>query len=158
MTEKEILDLISAFGASGLAEMDYAAGDSRLSLSKYPRAAREAQAAPAVHVAPAAPLPPSPPPSAAAHPAPAAPAASANGHAVLPSPIVATFYRSPGPDVPPFVEQGKKVKAGQTLCILEAMKVMNEFTAEFDMEIVRVLPENGKMVEYGQPLFEVRRV
>ncbi len=157
MTEKEILDLISAFGASGLAEMDYAAGDSRLSLSRYPRAAREAQTAPASHAAPPAPLPASPAPSAGTHAA-AAPTAASNGNEVLLSPIVATFYRSPGPDVPPFVEQGKKVKAGQTLCILEAMKVMNEFIADYDMEIVRVLPENGKMVEYSQPLFEVRRV
>ena len=72
------------------------------------------------------------------------------------SPIVGTFYRSVSPDTPPFVQEGDKVKKGDVLCIIEAMKVMNEFEAEYDMEIVSVLVENSQLVEYGQSLFEVR--
>lgn len=77
---------------------------------------------------------------------------------IITSPIVATFYRSSSPDAPPFVEVGTKVKAGQTLCILEAMKMMNHLEAEFDCEILSVKAENGDMVEYGQALFEVKRL
>ncbi len=83
--------------------------------------------------------------------------ASASDLEVIKSPLVGTFYRAPSPDSPPFVEEGKKVKSGQTLCILEAMKVMNELTAEFDCEIVNILVENAALVEYGTPLFEVKK-
>ncbi len=72
------------------------------------------------------------------------------------APIVGTFYRSAGPDTPPFVQEGDKMKKGDVLCIIEAMKVMNEFEAEYDMEIVSILVENSHLVEYGQALFEVR--
>ena len=71
------------------------------------------------------------------------------------SPIVGTFYRASNPDAPPFVQVGDIVKKGDTLCILEAMKVMNELEAEFDMEIVSILVETSTLVEYGQPLFSV---
>ena len=71
--------------------------------------------------------------------------------------MVGTFYRAPAPDAPPFVDVGAKVKKGQTLCILEAMKLMNELEVEFDCEIVKILVENGKMVEFGTPLFEVKK-
>jgi acetyl-CoA carboxylase biotin carboxyl carrier protein len=77
---------------------------------------------------------------------------------VIRAPIVGTFYRAPAPDAPPFVERGARAKKGQTLCILEAMKLMNEFQAEFDLSVVNILAENGKMVEFGTPLFEVRRI
>ncbi|MFQ3547721.1 MAG: acetyl-CoA carboxylase biotin carboxyl carrier protein [Termitinemataceae bacterium] len=77
---------------------------------------------------------------------------------LITSPIVATFYRSPSPDTAPFVDVGTKVKAGQTLCILEAMKMMNHLEAEFDCEILAIKANNGDMVEYGQPLFEVKRL
>jgi len=74
------------------------------------------------------------------------------------APLVGTFYRAPAPDAPPFVEKGDTVKKGKPLCILEAMKLMNEYQAEFDLEIVAILVDNGNMVEFGAPLFEVRRV
>ncbi|MCA1949502.1 MAG: acetyl-CoA carboxylase biotin carboxyl carrier protein [Treponema sp.] len=77
---------------------------------------------------------------------------------IITSPIVATFYRASSPDAPPFVEVGSKVKAGQTLCILEAMKMMNHLEAEFDCEILSIKAENGSLVEYGQALFEVKRL
>jgi acetyl-CoA carboxylase biotin carboxyl carrier protein len=73
------------------------------------------------------------------------------------SPIVATFYSAPGPDAPPYVKPGSKVKAGQTLCILEAMKMMNHLEAEFDCEIVEVHVSSDDLVEYGQALFTVKR-
>ncbi len=69
------------------------------------------------------------------------------------SPIVGTFYRSPSPDAPPFVEAGLRVKKGQVLCIIEAMKLMNEIESEADGIIVKALVENGQPVEYGEPLF-----
>ncbi len=71
------------------------------------------------------------------------------------SPIVGTFYRSPSPDAEPFVEIGARVKKGQVLCIIEAMKLMNEIESEIDGVIVRILVENGHPVEYGEPLFMI---
>ncbi len=71
------------------------------------------------------------------------------------SPMVGTFYRAPSPDAPPFVEEGDSVRKGQTLCIIEAMKMMNEIEAEVAGRIVRILCENAQAVEYGQPLMVV---
>ena len=78
-----------------------------------------------------------------------------NGYAEITSPMVGTFYRSPSPDKPPFVDVGDRVKEGDTVCIIEAMKLMNDMPAEISGKIVRVLVENGTTVEYGQPLFLV---
>lgn len=77
---------------------------------------------------------------------------------IIASPIVGTFYEAMSPEQPPLVNVGQKINKGEVVCIVEAMKLMNEISAEFDCEIVSVLSENGKMVEYGQPLFKVRRV
>lgn len=74
------------------------------------------------------------------------------------SPIVGTFYRSPSPDAPPFVDVGTKIKKGQVLCIIEAMKLMNEIESEVDGVVVRILVENGQPVEYGEPLFLIEPV
>lgn len=74
------------------------------------------------------------------------------------SPIVGTFYSSPSPDAPAFVKVGEQVKNGQTVCILEAMKLMNEIQSEFDCEIEAVLVSNEQKVEYGQPLFRVKKL
>lgn len=74
---------------------------------------------------------------------------------VVASPIVGTFYGSPGPDAKPFVSIGSKVKKGDVLCIIEAMKLMNEIVSEVDGEIVEILAGNEQMVEYGQPLFRI---
>jgi len=73
------------------------------------------------------------------------------------SPFVGTFYRSPGPDSAPFVDAGSKIKKGQVLCIIEAMKLMNEIPSEVDGVIVQVHVENGQPVEYGEPLFKIRQ-
>ena len=74
------------------------------------------------------------------------------------SPMVGTFYAAPSPDSPPFVKAGDTVRKGQTLCILEAMKIMNELEAEFDCKILEVLVEDGEPVEYDKPLFRVERL
>jgi acetyl-CoA carboxylase biotin carboxyl carrier protein len=76
--------------------------------------------------------------------------------AIIKSPIVGTFYRAPDPDSKPFAEVGQMVKAGQVLCIIEAMKLMNEINAECDGEIVKVYVENGRAVHYGERLFAIR--
>jgi acetyl-CoA carboxylase biotin carboxyl carrier protein len=105
---------------------------------------------------------------AAAHPAvaaaPVAAAAGATDAPVAPdadgtlvrSPIVGTFYRSPDPNSPPFVSVGDAIKVGQVLCIIEAMKLMNEIEAEMVGEVTRIHPENGQPVQYGDPLFTIR--
>ena len=90
-----------------------------------------------------------------------APAAAATPVAegdVFLSPMVGTFYRSPSPDAEPFAEVGDRIKAEAPLCIIEAMKVMNEIKAEFAAEIVALLVENGQTVEFGQPLFRLKRL
>jgi oxaloacetate decarboxylase alpha subunit len=90
----------------------------------------------------------------AAAPAPA-PAAAASNQVKVTSPIVGTFYRSSSPDKPAYVEIGDTVKKGQVLCIIEAMKLMNEIESEAAGKVVQVLVENGQPVEYGQPLFVI---
>jgi acetyl-CoA carboxylase biotin carboxyl carrier protein len=111
----------------------------------------------AVPVASAAPV--SAPPAAA--PAPAAPppkAETSDGNvSYITSPFVGTFYRSPGPDAAAFVEAGTRVKKGQVLCIVEAMKLMNEIESEIEGTVVQVLVENGHPVEYGEPLFKIKQ-
>ena len=97
-----------------------------------------------------------------AAPAPSAPAAAVEPDeesvelAVVKSPIVGTFYRSPEPGAPPFVEIGQRVKKDQVLCIIEAMKLMNEITSEYEGEIVSAYVENGKPVQYGERLFAIK--
>jgi acetyl-CoA carboxylase biotin carboxyl carrier protein len=99
----------------------------------------------------------------AAAPAPAAPAAQAVPSAEAPdsrvvvvnSPIVGTFYRSPTPDSPAYIEVGDVVKKGQVLCVIEAMKLMNEIEAEVSGKVVKIVPDNAQPVEYAEPLFHI---
>jgi acetyl-CoA carboxylase biotin carboxyl carrier protein len=85
-----------------------------------------------------------------------APAAAGEGAHVVTSPIVGTFYRAPSPDADPFVEVGSRVKKGQVLCIIEAMKLMNEIESDADGVVAQVYPQNAQAVEYGEPLFAIR--
>jgi acetyl-CoA carboxylase biotin carboxyl carrier protein len=127
---------------------------------------RKAGAAPvyaAAHMAgTAVPVPLAPPAAAASAPAiPAATGAAAEAEepvdlAVVKSPIVGTFYRAPEPGAPAFVEIGQRVKKDQVLCIIEAMKLMNEITSEYDGELVTAYIENGKPVQYGERLFAIK--
>lgn len=120
--------------------------------------------APAAGSAPAASAAPAP---AAPEPAPPATAEAPGGEEpdeddipegahVLTSPIVGTFYRASAPDADPYVEEGDRVKKGQVLCIVEAMKLMNEIESDVDGTVVRILPENAQPVEFGEPLFAIQ--
>jgi acetyl-CoA carboxylase biotin carboxyl carrier protein len=124
------------------------------------RITKRAAAPPAAHsavpVAAHAPAVAPSPPAAAPEPAAAAPADAENLERVV-SPMVGTFYRAPSPDAPPFVEVGSQVAPGQTICIIEAMKLMNEITSEVAGSIRRVLVENAQPVEFGQPLFLIEK-
>jgi len=112
---------------------------------------------PAVQLQTAGQVPAAALPHSTAHAAPpAAPAGDEVELAVVKSPIVGTFYRSPEPGAPSFVEIGQRVKKDQVLCIIEAMKLMNEITSEYDGEIVSAYVENGKPVQYGERLFAIK--
>ena len=119
-----------------------------------------APAPPAVPAAPASQAPAATAPAAPAATSPAAAAEEADTTAVelavVKSPIVGTFYRSPEPGAAAFVEVGDRVKKDQVLCIIEAMKLMNEITSEYDGEIASIYVENGKPVQYGERLFAIR--
>jgi acetyl-CoA carboxylase biotin carboxyl carrier protein len=99
------------------------------------------------------------PPPAAVHSAPPTEKAAkpAEPGAVLTSPFVGTFYRAPSPEAPPFVEAGQTVRKGQVVCIVEAMKLMNEIESEFDGKVLEILVKNAEHVEYGQPLFRIEK-
>ena len=149
--------LIEAVDESGIDSLEIARGGTRIRINKTPPPAPVSAAA---HAAPAAaPAPPAAPAPAAAPAAPAegAPAASAPaGNLVdVKSPMVGTFYRAPAPEAPSYVEVGSRVNRGQTLCILEAMKLMNELPAEVNGTVREICVENGEPVEYGQVLFRL---
>ena len=141
---KKLIDLVEE---SGIAEIEVTEGEEKVRISR-------ATAAQPVFAAPAAIAPVAAAPVAAA-PAPAVSAAPAvrDLSNAQKSPMVGTFYRAPGPNAPAFVEIGQQVKAGDTLCIIEAMKLMNEIEAEKSGVIKEILVDNGTPVEYGEPLF-----
>ncbi|MBF1350008.1 MAG: acetyl-CoA carboxylase biotin carboxyl carrier protein [Neisseria lactamica] len=139
---KKLIDLVEE---SGIAEIEVTEGEEKVRITRTTAAAAPVYAAPA----PAAAVPVAAP---AAAPAAAAPAARDLSNAQK-SPMVGTFYRAPGPNAAAFVEVGQQVKAGDTLCIIEAMKLMNEIEAEKSGVVKEILVENGTPVEYGEPLF-----
>jgi acetyl-CoA carboxylase biotin carboxyl carrier protein len=106
----------------------------------------------------AAPMPVAAAPAASAAAPAAAPAAAASNHKAVTSPMVGTFYRSPAPDADPFVEVGDLVEVGQTVCIIEAMKLMNEIEADVKGRVVQILLDNAQPVEFGQKLFLIEPV
>lgn len=148
MKMSDIRTLAELVEKHGLTALDYAEGEAHIRIERTP-----APVAAAVPVAPAAP---------AAAPAPAAEpvkdedaGADFNAAKMVLSPMVGVFYASPSPSDPPFVTVGSKVKKGDVLCIIEAMKLMNEITAEEDGEIIDICAANGSVVEYGQILFKL---
>ena len=144
---KKLIDLVEE---SGIAEIEVTEGEEKVRITRSLAAPQPVYAAaPAVAAAPA-------PAAAAAAPvaaagAPAAPARHLSKAQT--SPMVGTFYRAPGPNAPVFVEVGQSVNAGDTLCIIEAMKLMNEIEAERSGVVKEILVENGQPVEFGEPLF-----
>ena len=150
MDLEKIEGLVKIIENSSLTEFTYKEGDMKITMSKLDH--------PPVVVTGSA-------PTAAASPA-AAPVGEAakveteeeDEKLYIVSPIVGPFYSAPAPDAPAFVKVGDQVKNGQTVCILEAMKLMNEIQSEFDCEIEAVLVSNEQKVEYGQPLFRVKKL
>jgi acetyl-CoA carboxylase biotin carboxyl carrier protein len=148
---KKLIDLVQE---SGIAELEITEGEEKVKIVKggavsiTPAAAATLGLAAAPAPAEARPAAPSAP----AAPPVAEPAAGQEGH-VVKAPMVGTFYRSASPDAKPFVEVGQTIKEGQTICIIEAMKLMNEIEADASGVVKAVLVENGQPVEYGQPLF-----
>lgn len=141
---KKLIDLVEQ---SGIAELEITEGEEKVRISRGGRGSVQAGALEPLAAATEA------MPAARAEPAPAAPA-EPEGF-VVKSPMVGTFYRASAPDAKPFVEVGQSVGVGDVLCIIEAMKLMNEIEAEHAGTIRTVLVENGQPVEYGQPLFVI---
>jgi acetyl-CoA carboxylase biotin carboxyl carrier protein len=164
MNQKEIKELIELLVEKDITEFELERGDMKVHVK------RGNSAAPVVHVAPAVTMAQAFPASAA----PSAPAAQSTSAAtsasavpaadaadadlrVIKSPIVGTYYEAPSPGTPPFVKVGDAVKEGQVLCIIEAMKLMNEIEAEVSGVVAKMFVANGSPVEYGMPLFGIRK-
>ena len=157
MDLNDVKELISLLESSELSELEIEEEGRRIRLTKKQEAYLPAQTIPV----PAAPAPTAP--VAAASPAAPAAAESASettladeGLVSVDSPMVGTFYLSPAPGEPPYVQVGDAVSADQTVCIVEAMKIMNEVAAKVAGKVERILVENGEPVEFGQPLFAIR--
>lgn len=144
MDLRKLKTLIDLVADSGIAELEITEGEGKVRIVKFSQTS-----APVPMVA--APVQAAAAPAAAAAAAPA-PAVVPQGHQVK-APMVGTFYRSPNPNAPAFVEVGQTVKEGDPLCIIEAMKLLNEIEADKSGVIKEILVENGEPVEYGQPLF-----
>ena len=144
MDLRKIKTLIELVENSGIAELEIKEGEEFVRISRSSSAVQHVYAAPQQHAAPAA-------PAAVAAAVPAAPAAP-EGH-VVKSPMVGSFYRSPSPGAKSFVDIGQSVNVGDTLCIIEAMKLLNEIEADHSGVIKAILVESGQAVEFGQPLF-----
>ena len=159
----ELRELITLMRENGLAELELEREDFRVRLRRDsagptapPPLHFELASQPATNLTPAP--APAPPPSAPAAPdthATTAASADQDVH-VITSPIVGTFYRTPSPSADPFVKIGSNVEPETVVCIIEAMKLMNEIQAETTGEVVKIYPENGQPVEYGEPLFGIK--
>jgi acetyl-CoA carboxylase biotin carboxyl carrier protein len=148
----EIKQILALVKEHELAEFELAHQDFKIRIRKDSGVVVTAMPAPAAAPAPVAAAPQAPAPAAAA------PAAAIEGDelAVVTSPIVGTFYTAPEPGAKAFAQVGDVVRKGQVLCIIEAMKLMNEIESEYDGELVKVYVENGKPVQYGERLFAIR--
>lgn len=151
MDIRKVKKLIELLEESGIDELEIREGEESVRISRHSKTPAQPYYAPA----------PAPVAAPVAAPAPAAPVAAEapsapalNGH-VVKSPMVGTFYRTPAPTSPAFVEVGKTVKVGDTICIVEAMKMMNHIEAEVSGTIESILVENGQPVEFDQPLFTI---
>ncbi|MGU9859661.1 acetyl-CoA carboxylase biotin carboxyl carrier protein [Pseudomonas sp. LF245] len=150
MDIRKVKKLIELLEESGIDELEIKEGEESVRISRHSKTPAQQFYAPQMQ-APA----PAAAPAAPAAAAPAAPAAPVLNGFVVKSPMVGTFYRTPAPTSPAFVEVGQSVKVGDTICIVEAMKMMNHITAEKAGVIESILVENGQPVEYDQPLFTI---
>jgi len=162
MELKELKELLKAFDKSQSQILELETGKFRIYLDKnrtFPDGASTATPQLQSQSSPQSPQStPSPTPSTSASSKSASTDSPKEEGEIISSPMVGTFYQAPSPDSPPYVRVGDRVKKGQTLCIIEAMKIMNELEAEFDCEILEVLVEDGQPVEFDTPLFRVKRV
>ena len=152
MDIRKVKKLIELLEESGIAEIEISEGEESVRISRYP----QGMAIAAPHVLASMPAPPAAPSPAAAPagaPAPAAPAANAEN--IVTAPMVGTFYAAPAPGAKAFVQVGEEVKAGDVLCIIEAMKMMNQIESDKAGRVASVLARNGEPVEFGQPLFVI---
>ncbi|HEX9594100.1 MAG TPA: acetyl-CoA carboxylase biotin carboxyl carrier protein [bacterium] len=147
LTSKDIRELIRILSRTDVEELELERAGERLRLRRFSRGAAANPPPGEVQVAATTPAPATPP----ATPEPA----EEKGQETITSPIVGTYYRAPAPEASPFVQEGDTVKAGQTLCIIEAMKLMNEVEAERPCRILRCLVEDATPVEYGEVLFVI---
>jgi acetyl-CoA carboxylase biotin carboxyl carrier protein len=153
---RKVKKLIELLEESGIAEIEIKEGEEAVRISRMPTGGVVTHVAPALMQAPAAMAAPAAAPvaAAAAGAAPAVPARRANEHVVA-APMVGTFYASASPGAKPFVEIGSEVKEGQVLCIIEAMKMMNQIESDKSGKITAIMATNGDPVEFGQPLFVI---
>ncbi len=149
MDIRKVKKLIELVEESGISELEITEGEESVRISRAVPVA-----APVAYAAAPAPVAAAPVAAAPVAAAPAAEPAAPSGHLVK-SPMVGSFYRSPKPEAPSFVEVGTQVTVGQTLCIIEAMKMMNEITADKAGTIKTILADNGDSIEFDQPLFEI---
>ena len=155
MDIRKVKKLIELLEESGIAEIEIKEGEESVRISRMPTGQFMTQMAPAMMLpAPAAAAPIAAPLAATTGGAPAAPARRANEH-VVPAPMVGTFYAAATPGAKPFVEIGSEVKEGQVLCIIEAMKMMNQIESDKTGKITAIMATNGDPVEFGQPLFVI---
>lgn len=151
---ESLKEIVKVAKEQGVAELSVEAKDFKVSVNFATAPAQihhvQPMAAPIAHVAPSAPTP-------APVAAPKAAAATDAGLHIVKSPFVGTFYASPSPGKPIYVKVGDKVKVGQPLCVLEAMKIMNEIDSDVNGEIVEICIENESLCEFGQPLFKIRK-
>jgi acetyl-CoA carboxylase biotin carboxyl carrier protein len=156
MNMDEVRELIALMRDNGLTELEIEGEEFRVRLR---RDSVPSGSAPHAAVPVPTPVPEAAPAAAPTQPAPQAPAEATSPEQdlhIIPSPIVGTFYRSPSPSADPFVKIGSNVEHETVVCIIEAMKLMNEIQAEATGEVVKIYVENGQPVEYGQPLFGIR--
>ena len=154
MDIRKVKKLIELLEESGIAEIEIKEGEESVRISRH--GTLPAIQAPVQYALPAsAPAPAAAPVAAAPAAAPAATPAAARTENAVTAPMVGTYYASPSPGAKAFVEIGSEVKAGQTLCIIEAMKMMNQIESDRTGKVVAILASNGEPVEFGQPLFIV---
>ena len=154
MDIRKVKKLIELLEESGIAEIEISEGEESVRISRYPQGMTVAHGGLLPTALPAMPASPAQPAAPAAQaPAQAAPAPSADNS--ITAPMVGTFYASPAPGAKPFVQVGDEIKVGQVLCIIEAMKMMNQIESEKEGRIAAILARNGEPVEFGQPLFTV---
>jgi len=148
MDIRKVKKLIELLEESGIAEIEIKEGEESVRISRGPTGPVQQVYTTAPHAAPVA-------PAAAAAPAPAAPPPPKSNEYVVTAPMVGTFYAAASPGAKPFVDIGDEVKVGQVLCIIEAMKMMNQIESDKSGRITSVMVQNGEPVEFGQPLYTI---